>query len=68
MFSVAWGLGADEDTAVNLALLATVAVLLGLGFVAGRRAGLSRWLLAGSTIFTGMLGILLIVLKSLVQH
>jgi hypothetical protein len=65
---VAWGLGADENTAVNLALLATVAVLLALGLVAGRRAGLSGWLLAASTVFTGLLGIVLIVLKSLIQH
>jgi hypothetical protein len=65
---VAWGLGADADTAVSVALLATVVVLLGLGFVAGRRAGLTGWVLAGSSVFTGMLGILLIVLKSLVQH
>ena len=65
---VAWGVGADSDTAVNLALTATVLVLLGLGYVAGRRAGLTGWLLAGSASFIGMLGILLIVLKSLIQH
>jgi hypothetical protein len=64
----AWGLGATEDMAVNLALLATVVVLLGLGYVASRRSGLSGWALAGGSVFTGMLGLLLIFLKSLVSH
>jgi hypothetical protein len=59
--------GADSDLAVNLALGATVLVLLALGRVAGRRAGLSGWALAGSAAFTGLLGALLILLKSLLH-
>lgn len=65
---IAWGLGAGDDAAVNLALLATLVILVLLGTVAGRRAGLAGWGVVGSAAFTGVLGMLLIVLKALLHH
>jgi hypothetical protein len=65
---LSWGFGAGENLAVNLALLATLVVLVLLGVVAGRRSGLRGWGLLGGAVFTGALGVLLILLKSLLHH
>lgn len=60
-------LGASVDAAVNFALLATIVVLIGLGTLAGRRAGLPPIGVVGSAVFNGFLGVLLILLKSLLH-
>jgi hypothetical protein len=60
-------LGASVDGAVNVALLTTIIVLIGLGVLAGRRAGLPPIGVLGSAIFNGFLGALLILLKSLLH-
>lgn len=60
--------GLSEDAAVNLALASTIVVLVGLGVVAGHRAGLSKWGQAGSAAFTGVLGVVIVLLKTLLAH
>jgi hypothetical protein len=60
--------GASEDVAVELALLINVLNLLALGALAGRRAGLHGWGLLGAATFTGMLGVLLVILKAVLSH
>jgi len=59
--------GAGNDHAVNLALLASIVLLVVLGAVAGHRAGLGRWGAAWSGLFTGLLGSGLILLKALLH-
>jgi hypothetical protein len=65
---VSYFLGAEEDIAVNLALLAALVELVTLGAAAGRRAGLTKWALIGGSVFTGALGLLIIGLKALLAH
>ncbi len=60
--------GADSDLAVDLALGATIVVLVELGYTAAHRAGRTGWALAGSAGFTGLLGVLLVLLKAFVTH
>jgi len=59
--------GLDVEEAVELALVATVLVLLGLGAVVGRKANLPLWGVFASAGFVGLLGALLILLKSLLH-
>jgi hypothetical protein len=56
--------GASNTVAVNAALGFCVLTLGALGMLAGRRAGLSWWTSFGSSVFTAMLGFLLILLKA----
>jgi hypothetical protein len=60
--------GASSDLAVSLALLGNVVSLVALGTLAGRRAGLRGLWLLGAATFTGMLGVLLIILKAVLSH
>jgi len=60
-------LGASVEAAVNLALWTTILVLIGLGTLAARRAGLPPIAVVGSAVFNGFLGVLLILLKSLLH-
>jgi hypothetical protein len=60
-------LGLDTEQAVDLALAATILVLAGLGAVAARRAGWGLWGVVGSATFVALLGVVLIVLKSLLH-
>ena len=64
VLGISWALGATNATALNMALAFCVATLVGLGVLAGRRAGLSRWAVVGSGAFTALLGFVLIVLKA----
>ena len=64
----AWLLGADTTTAVNIALVATVVLLTGLGWVAARRGGRAGWAAVRSALVTGALGLAIIVLKALLSH
>jgi hypothetical protein len=59
--------GASHEVAIDLALLTTILVLIGLGTLAGVRAGLSTVGVVASAIFNGFLGLLLILLKSLLH-
>jgi hypothetical protein len=60
-------LGASVEEAVNFALFMTIVVLIGLGILAARRAGLPPVGVVASAVFNGFLGILLILLKSLLH-
>jgi hypothetical protein len=64
---IAWAAGASNATALNAALGVCVATLTGLGFLAGRRAGLATWAAIGSGFFTGLLGFVLILLKAVLH-
>ncbi len=59
--------GLDPEEAVTLALWATILLLVGLGAVAGRRAALPTWGVVASAAFVGLLGAVLIVLKTLLH-
>ncbi len=59
--------GASVEVAVDLALLWTILTLVGLGTLAGLRARLSPAGVVGSAVFNGLLGLLLIFLKSLLH-
>lgn len=61
---IAKAAGSDNDNAIAIALDVSVAVLVALGVVAGRRAGLSGWGVAGSAAFTGFLGLTIVLLKA----
>jgi hypothetical protein len=65
---VAYWFGLDENSSVNLALGAALIELVTLGAAASRRSGLRGWALIGGSVFTGVLGLLLIFLKALVSH
>ncbi len=65
---VAYLLGADTTTSVNIALAATAVLLTGLGWVAARRGGRAGWAAARSALLTGALGLALIGLKALLHH
>ena len=60
-------LGADLDGAVMAALATTIVVLVGLGATAGHRAALPRSGVVLSAAFAGLLGVLLITLKTLLH-
>lgn len=57
-------LGADSDTAINISLAYTLVLLIGLGWLAGTRAGLTRWPRLLATLFAAALGLLVIGLKA----
>jgi hypothetical protein len=56
-------LGASDRNAVTFALLFTTALLALLGWTAGRRTGRRGLALAASTVVSGLIGLVLIVLK-----
>jgi hypothetical protein len=60
-------LGASVQLAINLALLWTIATLIVLGALAGSRSRLPTLGVIGSAVFNGLLGLLLIFLKSLLH-
>jgi hypothetical protein len=60
-------LGASVEAAVNFALLTTILVLIGLGALAARRAGMPPIGVVASAVFNGFLGGVLILLKSLLH-
>jgi hypothetical protein len=57
-------LGADNGTAVNIALGYTVLLLASLGWLAANRAGLSGWPRALAAGFSTLLGLLVVILKA----
>lgn len=57
-------LGADADTAIDIALAYTMFLLVGLGWLAATRAGLTGWQRGMATIFTAMLGVVVVILKA----
>jgi hypothetical protein len=59
----AWLLGASRTAAVLSALIFTTALLFGLGWLAGRRSGLTGLGLLTSAMVGGGLGLVMIVLK-----
>jgi predicted histidine transporter YuiF (NhaC family) len=62
------GLGSSATTAALVALLVTVALLLGYGWSAGRAAHLHGLRLLGMTLAAGALGGVMIGLKVLIGH
>ena len=60
-------LGGSIAWAVNAALMVSIAVLIGLGALAGRRAGLRGWWLVLSAAFTGALGFAVVALKAVLH-
>ena len=59
-----WALGFSNTVALNVALGLTVATLVALGGLAGRRAELPTIGVIGSAAFTGVLGLALILMKA----
>jgi hypothetical protein len=64
---VVWAFGAGNMAAVNAALGVSVATLVGLGVLAGRRAELPPLGIVSSGVFTGGLGVALIFLKAILH-
>jgi hypothetical protein len=60
--------GASSVDAAQVALLVTVVLLVVHGFTAGRAAGLTGMRRVIVTIIAGLLGVAMVVLKSLLQH
>lgn len=67
IMGAAWLLGAEDDTAITIALWATIGLLAFLGSVAGRRGGLRGWSVVWAALFTGFLGAVLVGLKALLH-
>jgi hypothetical protein len=65
---VARGLGASALGAAQIGLVLAVVLLVYYGHAAGRAAGLRGANLAAATITAGLLGIAMIVLKTLLQR
>jgi hypothetical protein len=63
MLLASW-FGVSANNSVGLGLIAVLLILIALGVLAGRRAGLSPWGVFRSAAFTGFLGALLILLKA----
>ena len=61
---IAWSVGASNTAAVNLALAATVVLLVVFGATGGRRAAFGRWGIVASAVFSGLLGMVMILLKA----
>jgi len=57
-------LGAGVDAAVNVALAYTLVLLIGLGWLAGTRAGLTGWPRVLATLVAAVLGLIVIGLKA----
>jgi hypothetical protein len=60
--------GASELAGAEVALLVTILLLLFHGYAAGKAAGLEGLLLVAATGTAGMLGVVMVVLKVLLQH
>jgi positive regulator of sigma E activity len=56
-------LGATTATAISIAVFSTAALLVGLGWLAGKRSGQSGWALTVTVAFAGGLGLVIIALK-----
>lgn len=56
-------LGASTADAVAAALFYTTGLLVALGWLIGRRTGQSGWALAGTMVFVGALGAIIVLLK-----
>ena len=61
-------LGAEENTAVDIALAFAVLELLLWGMLAARRADLRRWAMVGYGLGSAGLGLAIGMLKVLLQH
>jgi hypothetical protein len=59
--------GGSDASAVNAALVVTIAVLIALGALAGRRSGLQGWGIVLSAAFTGALGLAVVALKAVLH-
>ncbi len=57
----------ETGTAVNIALAATVVLLVAVGYQMGRTGGLRGVRLVGASLLVGLLGVAMIVLKSLLH-
>lgn len=66
-FMAAALLGASTLTASNVALYVTIAVLLAVGYLSARRVGMTGWRLFAETAGAGVVGVLIVVLKSLLH-
>jgi hypothetical protein len=60
--------GASSSDAAQVALIVTVVLLIMHGYSAGRAAGLGGKQQALVTIIAGLLGVAMVVLKSVLQH
>jgi hypothetical protein len=65
---VARFLGASELAGAGIALLVTIVLLVYHGHAAGKAAGLSGFTLFAATCTAGLLGVVMVVLKVLLQH
>ena len=65
---VARVLGASELAGAEIALLVTILLLLYHGHTAGKAAGLAGVQLLAATCTAGLLGVVMVVLKTLLQH
>jgi len=61
-------LGASSSDAAQAALIVTVVLLVMHGYSAGRAAGLRGKRQAMVTVLAGLLGVAMVILKSLLQH
>jgi hypothetical protein len=57
-------LGASSETAINVAMWYSVALLFGLGWLAATRAGLAGWPRLAATAFAAVLGLVVVILKA----
>jgi len=60
---VAGLLGASVELAVTISMISSTCLLVGFGWVAGRRGGLTGLRLILAALFSGFLGLVLIGLK-----
>jgi hypothetical protein len=60
---LAWSLSGSVATAIEASLYYTTALLIALGWLAGRRNGQSGWALVRTMAFVGALGVIIIALK-----
>jgi hypothetical protein len=60
-------LSVSTERAVRIAMLVNIALLLGVGWEISTSGGLVGWRRAGSVLGTGLLGVAMIVLKSLLH-
>ncbi len=60
-------LAVPTERAVRIAMVVNVGLLLGVGWEISRSGGLVGWRRIGSTVGTGLLGIVMIALKSLLH-
>jgi len=60
---LAWSFSGNVATAIEASLYYTTALLIALGWLAGRRNGQSGWALVRTMAFVGALGVIIIALK-----